>query len=67
MHKALASMGRPLAFQERNSSFRPVEVLLICKIIKFWWKQSKAENNLVACTLALLWETQVQTSIVTSA
>lgn len=58
-------LGRPLAFQERNFSFIPV-VFLIGKIIKFWWKQSQVDNNLIACILVFLWDTQVQISIVTS-
>lgn len=66
MHKALTSMGRLLAFWEKNSSLIPVEMILICKITKFWWKQSKAENNLIACILSPLWDTQVQTNVVTS-
>lgn len=59
-------MGRPLAFQESNSSFNPAEMSLICKRIKILWKQEKAENNSIDCILALLWETEIQTSIVTS-
>lgn len=59
-------MGRPLAFQESNSSFNPAEMSLICKRIKILWKQEKAENNSIDCILAPLWETEIQTSIVTS-
>lgn len=66
MHKALASVGSHLALQKRTSSFIPVAMLLIRAIIKLWRKQSKAKILPIACILTLLWELQVQTSIVSS-